>query len=166
MFSIWRGEEGEERAEDGDGRAQQDAERQRPAFILGGEDQEDAQQRQAEDGTGRNALRGFLFLEGHAEIIEAHLGRHGLGEDLLQRLVGLVGAVAGRGAAVDLRAAVFIVVHDELRPGAAFAPSVKAESGTLSPLIVAHVEQADVLGASRGIRLRPRHRPAIGGRSG
>src|SRR5207244_6631349 len=48
-------------AQDGDGRAEQDAERQRPALVLGGQDQEYHEQREAEDGGWRDAfLRRFF----------------------------------------------------------------------------------------------------------
>src|SRR5439155_23461266 len=43
-------------AQDGDGRAEQDAERQRPALVLGGQEQEYHEQREAEDGGWRDAF--------------------------------------------------------------------------------------------------------------
>ena len=57
------------RAEDGDGRAEQNAERQRPAFILRGQNQKNEEQRQAENRDRGNALRGLLFLVRHAELV-------------------------------------------------------------------------------------------------
>ena len=63
----------------GDRGAEKDRERQRPAFILGRQDQEDAEEREGEDRHRRNPLLGLLLLERHAAVVEPHLPRHGLG---------------------------------------------------------------------------------------
>ena len=77
--------------------------------------QEHDEQGQAEDGGRRDALRGHLLLERHAGVVEAHLARHGLGEDLLQRLHALLGADAGREDAVDLGRPVLVEAQGEVR---------------------------------------------------
>ena len=51
------------RAQNRDRRAEQHAERQRPAFIEGRENQEDEEQRETEDGPRWNAFLRLLFLE-------------------------------------------------------------------------------------------------------
>ena len=78
LFSHSAQPKGEERAEDRDRRAEQDAERQRPTLVKRGENEEDEKERHSEHERRRNALLRFLFLIGHAEIIVAHLVRHGL----------------------------------------------------------------------------------------
>ena len=119
-------------AQHGHRRADQNTERQRPTLVERGQDQKHKNQRQPEDGDARHAFGRLLFLEGHAEIIETHSRWHRFGEHILQRLGRLVRAVAGGRAAVDLRAAVFVVVHDEFRPGAVFhfaSPPREGRSG-------------------------------------
>ncbi len=74
-------------------------------------------------------------------------------EGLFQRLHRLVGAVAGRGAAVQLRRAVFVEAHGELRAVSRFEV-VRAESGTISPAGVPHVELADVFGTCAVLAFR------------
>src|SRR5262245_132180 len=103
-----------ERAEDGDRDAQQHAEGERPALVLRRQDQEHRKQREAEHHPGRHALRRHLLLEGHPEVVEAHLLGHGLAEDLLERCHPLAGAVAGLQAEVHEDAAVLVVAHREL----------------------------------------------------
>src|SRR5207244_4817004 len=93
-------EQRRKRAEDRDGRAQQHTERQRPAFIERGENQEDEQQRKTEDGGGRHTFPGLFFLEGHAQVIIAHVRWHGFGKDVFERRRRLGGTVAGSGRAI------------------------------------------------------------------
>ena len=96
-------------AEHRERRAEQHAEGQRPALVLGREDQEHEKQRHAEDDGDGDAFTGFFLLEGHAQIVIAHLSGHGLFEDFLQGSHPLGGAVAGRGDRVDLDGAVEVV---------------------------------------------------------
>src|SRR6266540_1620079 len=102
----------------GHGRAQQNAEWQRPAFIQGREDQKNHQQREPKNGCGRHALLGYLLLEGYADVVVSHFRRHGLCKDLFQGCHGLCRAESRRGTAKYLRGAVEVVAHGEFRPGA------------------------------------------------
>lgn len=115
-----------------------------PALVLRCQDQEHAQEREAEDDHGRDALLGLPFLEGHAHVVEAHLRGHGFGEDLLQRLHGLSRAVARRCVGIDLGAAVQVVAHGELGPGDV-PDRGQGRKGHRRALAVAHVELSDVL---------------------
>src|SRR5262249_29299428 len=90
------------------------AERQRPALIKRNENQETKQCLKAKDHGGRDSVTRFLFLKGDARLIEAHLPRHGLLEYIFECVGCLVGAVARRGAAVDLRRPVFVESQGDL----------------------------------------------------
>jgi hypothetical protein len=133
-----------DRAQQRDRGAEQDAERQRPAFVLRRQQQEHDEQREAEDGGGRDAFLGDLLLERHARVVEPHLARHRLGEDLLERPHPLSRADARREHAVDLRRTVAVEAHRELR--AVHLPHAD-ERGQWQRLPggVAHVELPDVL---------------------
>ena len=98
LFSKPRSQSAAEGAEHRDRRAEQHAEGQRPALVLRGQDQEHHEQREAEDRAGGNALRGDLLLERHADVVEAHLARHGLREHLLERRHALAGLKPGAAA--------------------------------------------------------------------
>ena len=135
-------------AEDRDGRAEQHAKRQRPAFVQCGQQQEHDEQGEAEDGSRRDALRGHLLLERHAGVVEAHLAGHGLREDLLERLHALAAADAGREDAVDLRRPVLVEAHGELRAVDRFHGDERRQWHRLVAR-VAHIELRD------GIRPRP-----------
>ena len=128
----------------GDGCAEKDRERQRPAFILGRQDQEDAEEREGEDRHRRDPLLGLLLLERHAAVVVPHLPRHGLGEDLFQRLHGLGRTVARGGSGVDLGRPVEVEAHGELRSDDV-ADRGERRQGDRLPLTVAHVELADIL---------------------
>src|SRR2546425_4200541 len=103
-------------------------------------------QRETENRRGRNALLGFLFLKRYPEVIEAHLRRHGLSEDFLQRLRRLRGTVAGGGGAIDLCAAIKVISHGELRSRNGFGRGEGRERDSL-PTVVADIEQAQILGS-------------------
>src|SRR5512144_1729553 len=77
-------EESEKCSEDRDGRAEQNAERQGPALVLGCQD--DEEQRQPEDNRRGDALSRLLLLIAHAEVVIPHLTRHSLFEYLLHGL--------------------------------------------------------------------------------
>ena len=64
--------------EHGDGRSEEHAEGERPALVLGREDQENEKQRHPEDDGDGHALAGLLLLVGHADVIIAHLLGHRL----------------------------------------------------------------------------------------
>ena len=140
-------------AEDRDGRAEEHAERQRPALILGRKDEKDAEQRKPEDGQGRYTFLGLLFLEAHADVIEAHLPRHRLVEDFFEGLHRLGGAEAGLARGVNLGRAVEVVAHREFGPERD-SMVVTAESGTGSPLSLCTIELADILGLGAVFSLR------------
>src|SRR5258708_29490 len=61
------------------------------------------------------SLPGLWLLIRHSPIVEAHLMRHGLFEGFFQSGRGLIRAIAGGGAPVDLRRAVFVIAHGEFR---------------------------------------------------
>ena len=112
---------------------------------MGSEDQENTQDGEHENEHGRNALGGLLFLKGHAVIIVADAGGHGLGEDFLDRFSGLAVAVTRRGGPVDLGAGIFVVMHDEFGAGAMLDFCERGQGDGL-PLIVAHVELQQIVG--------------------
>src|ERR1700722_25026 len=105
--------EDEECSEDCDWGAQQDAEGQRPAFVERGENQEHEQQGERKNSRRGHTLAGFLFEVGDAGVIESHLARHGLFENFFKSGCGLVGAVAGSGATVQLGGTKFIESQSE-----------------------------------------------------
>ncbi len=123
-------------AEHGDGRAKQDAEGQRPAFILSGKDEEDEEERQPEDGAGGNALARPSVPERTCRYSHNPYSGAWSARTPLQRLHGLAGTVSGRGGGVDLGGFVFVVAHGEL--GAVGGLDVATElSGTMLPLLLA-----------------------------
>src|ERR1019366_3343793 len=87
---------------------------QAPALVLRCKDQEYAQQGKTEDHHWRDTLCRLVLLKAHAQVIEAHAGRHGLLEDLLHGFHGLSRAKPGLGRGVDLRGLVQVVAHREL----------------------------------------------------
>src|SRR4029077_14633003 len=97
--------------------------RERPTFVLGGQNKEDQQEREPKNRNRRDTLRCLLFLIRHPHVVEAHLTRHGLRKDLLESLPGLSGAVARSGRSIDLRRVSLVVAHCEFR--AASAPYVR-----------------------------------------
>ena len=74
----------------------------------------------------------------------AHSRRHCLRKNLVKRLHRLTVAVAGRGRAVDLRARIFVIVHDEFGAGAVLDLCERRERNGL-PLIVANVKLQEIL---------------------
>ncbi len=60
----------------------------------------------------------FLLLERHAGIVVTHLARHGLREGSLHCFHHFLRAIAGRCGGVDLRGAVEVETHGELRAAA------------------------------------------------
>ena len=86
----------------------------------------------------------LLLLIGHAHVVKAHFARHGLLEDFFQCRRRLVRAVAGRGAAVDLRRPVLVVAHGELGAGTRLELRQRGKRHHLAP-VVAHVELPEVL---------------------
>src|ERR1700761_2124057 len=138
------GRQREKSAKDRNRRAEQDAEGQRPALILRGQNKEDKEQRDAKDGGGRDALGGLLLLEGHALVVERHLTGHGLAEHLFEGLRGLGRAVAGRGVRNQLRRLIFVVAHGEFGPGNALHGGESRERYGVAGGVL-HVEPADVI---------------------
>src|SRR5476651_1386911 len=61
--------ERDERAKDGDWRAQQHGEWERPTFVHGRQDEEDKEERHGKYDAGRNAFLGLLLLERHAGVV-------------------------------------------------------------------------------------------------
>ncbi len=64
--------------EHGNGRSEEHAERERPALVLGRQDQKHEKQRHPEDDGDGDALAGLFLLVGHADVVIAHLLGHGL----------------------------------------------------------------------------------------
>ena len=120
LFCIPRNQSVSERAEHRDRCSKQHAEWQRPAFVKRSENQEHEQERHSKHDSRRHALLRFLFLKRDAEIIVAHLFRHGLPKNFFQRVHRLIRAVAGRGGTVDLCGAIFVVAQREFRTGDVF----------------------------------------------
>ena len=114
------------------------------------QNEEHAQEREAEDRYDRDALLRFLLLEAHAHVVEAHLGRHGLAEDLLQGPHCLGGADPRHGDGVNLGRAVQVEAHGELRAGPALHRDEGGE-GDPFPLPVMDVGLADVLHPAPGL---------------
>ena len=102
-----------ERAEHRDRHGQEHGERQRPALVERGENQEDEDQRQPEDGPGR--ARGLLFLVRQVGPVVADLVRQRRARHVLQRGDRLPGTVAGRRRAVHLHGAKDVEPVRELR---------------------------------------------------
>ena len=98
----------EKRSKDRHRRAEQDAERQRPAFVQCRQNQEHEQQRQSKDRRRGHSLARFLFQKRDAGVVKSHLSRHGLSENFFKGCGRLVRAVARRRAAIDLCAAVLV----------------------------------------------------------
>ena len=133
-------------AKNRDRRTQQHAKRQRPAFIKCGENQENEQQRKPEDCGRRNTFAGFLFLKRNARVVETHLARHGLLENRFERIGCLFGAIAGRGAAVDLGGTKFVEAQSKFGTKARLDCSQGRKRDVLS-LVVADIELPHVVGA-------------------
>ena len=127
-------------------RAEQYAERQRPAFIKCRKNQKDEQQRQPEDGAGGTPCARFLFQIGDARVVESHLSRHGLSENFFKGCGRLIGAVARRCAAVDLRATVLVKAHRKFGAELRLDRGERGQRNAFA-LIVADIEAADVIGA-------------------
>ena len=138
-------EERDEGAEDGDGRAEEHGEGERPAFIHGRENEEDEEEGHGENHARPDALLRLFFLERHTHVVVAHLRRHLRGEDFFERLHGLCGAEAGGGAGVDLGAAEEVVAHREFRAGAGLDRGDGAERDHL-PIGVGDEELAEIFG--------------------
>ena len=105
---------------------------------------------------GTDALRGFLLLVRHAAPVVAHLGRHGLLEDVLQRCHRLAGTVARRSRAVDLHALVQVLPHDELGAAARIRAGQGAERHHIARRIL-HVKLAQIvhIGSELAVGLHP-----------
>src|SRR6185295_16432002 len=134
-----------EGAEYGDGRTQQNTERQRPAFVQGREDQENEEQRESKDHRRGYALLRLFLLERHSHVVIAHLRRHGLIEYLLEGLHGLRGAIARCGGAVELRGPVHVEAHGEFRTGTRFDLGQRGKRHHFT-FVVPYVELPDVFG--------------------
>src|SRR5580658_4749339 len=133
-------------SEDRHGRAEQHAEWQRPAFVKSRENQEDEQQRQSKDHRGWHSLARFLLQKRDSGVVESHLARHGLPENLFEGCARLIGAEARRGAAVDLGAAILVKTHREFRAELRFNRGERRERNVLA-LVVADIESPDVIRA-------------------
>ena len=140
-------------AKHGDRDAQEDAEGQGPALVERGQDQEDEEEGQAEYRGRGDPLLGPLLLVGHADVVEAHLPGHRLREDLLQGRRRLLGAVARRGRAIDLRAPVEVVPHGELGPEPVLHLDQRGE-GHHGPVPVPHEVAAELVHAVPVLALR------------
>ena len=102
----------------------------------------------------RDALLRLLLLEAHADVVEPHLGGHGLAEDLFEGLHHLAGAVARLAHGVDLRRAVEVVAHGELRAGARLRRSSAPKAARDRPCSLLHVELAHVSAVGPVLALR------------
>ena len=142
----------EEGAKNRYGRAEQDTEGQRPAFVQRGKNEKDEEQRKSEDDRRRNTFAGFLLLERNTGVVETHFARHGLRENRFERSGSLVGAKAGRGAAVDLGAAIFIEAHGEFRTKPRLDGCERGERDVLA-FIIADIKLSDVFRASAVLAL-------------
>ena len=73
--------------------------------------------------------------------------------------------IAGRGRDVQLGRAIFVEAHGELGTGDGLDVGDRAERNHLAR-VIGDIEAAHVVRLACGNRLRPRHRPATGVRSG
>ena len=90
----------QQRAQHGEGHRGQHRERQRPALVLRGQDQEHHDQ--AEDEAELARAAGRQLLVGRADPADGEISRQRLGDDVLHGGDRLAGRVARRGAAQDL----------------------------------------------------------------
>jgi hypothetical protein len=145
-------------ADDGQGHAQEDDEREHPAFVLRGQHQVHEGQAQRKDVDRLRArLDLFQGLPGPGEIESR---RQGLPRDLLHGLESLARAHAGRGCPVDLGGAEQVEVADDLR-GHRLARAHHAVEGHHRAVRGAGVELAQVLGVGPVLLVRL-HVDAVG----
>lgn len=89
-------------------------------------------------------MPGLLLLERDSGVIEPHLSRHGLFEDVFQSVCGLVCAVPRGRAAINLSRAVLVEALSEFRTNSWVDCRERRKRYALS-LIVEDVESADVV---------------------
>src|SRR5580692_6586572 len=127
-------------------RAEQYAERQRPAFVKSRKNQEYEQQRQSKDHRGRHSLSRFLLQKRNSGVVESHLSRHGLFENIFEGCAGLIGAETRCGASVDLGATILVKAHGEFGAKLRFDRGERRERNVFA-VAVADIESSDVVRA-------------------
>ncbi|CAG2154752.1 hypothetical protein LMG19282_04712 [Cupriavidus campinensis] len=143
-------QDGNQRAEQRERHSQQHADRQRPFFVLRGQDQEHHQQREGEHQGGRRA--GLLLLVRlPAPRVAVALAQH-LGSHFLHGREGLPGAVARRGVAGDLGGREVVEAGDKVRPGHIARGGHGLDRHHVA-MGVAHVDLVEVFRARAELRL-------------
>src|SRR5215468_3830122 len=101
------------------------------------------EKRNAKNHGGGNTFSCFLLLKRYAGIVETHLARHGLLENILKCGRSLARAVTRTRRAIELRAAVFVEAHRKFRAGARLDSDQRGKRDILA-LIITDVELSDV----------------------
>ena len=140
-----------ESAEHGDWKRKQHAERQRPALVQSGENEEHEHQREHE-GLRAGASR-LLLLEREVRPLEAHLARQDLVGHLFERSLHLIRAVAGCGSSDQMGTAEQVEAIRELGTVDALGGNEGGERDHLA-VGVADVVAGDVVRALALIALR------------
>ena len=140
----------EHRRQQAHGHDEDDRERQRPAFVLRGENQEDEQHAQREYER-RDIGGGFLLISEIRPFI-AEFIRQRVAQDSLHCGAGLAGGVPRRRLAVDVGGEIDVVVRDAIRPGREADRCDRSERDHVA-VGVACLELGDILGMRTKARL-------------
>ena len=135
-----RDQHADHRAEQTHRHDQNHRERQPPAFVLGGQDQEDQQRAQGEGDDAAAAL-----LELHVDDFGPFVGQPLFLCQVGHDVHGLARTDARGGVAVDRRRGVHVVAHDHHRPAGPLHVGKRAQRHHLAEL-VADLQVADLVG--------------------
>ena len=132
-------------SKDSDGYTQEHAKRKSPTLVKRRENQKTKKKRETEDNGRRHALLSLLLLVRHAEVIKAHIWRHGLCKDFLHCCHSLSRAVTGISAGIDLCAPKQVVTQREFRAHPVINRNHRGQ-GHHAAGAIANVKLAQVLG--------------------